>query len=198
MRIPDDRLVSAAQAYITSGDYCMSMKSFAAAACAAVLAAAPLSAQTRGTMEFGAFASAATFEHSLSLNLGYGGGGRVGMFLDRRWALEFEKGEMRASRPDGLKNVNVGILSSRLVSNDFQHGQFTALVGIGAGVSTETNFLHSYGFDGLAGLKLRLSQNSALRFDVVHDVLANNRWKSYTTLRLGMSWMRHPDPLVTR
>ncbi len=33
----------------------------------------------------------------LSLKTGYGGGGRVGIFLDPRWSIEFEDAEMRAT-----------------------------------------------------------------------------------------------------
>jgi hypothetical protein len=124
----------------------------------------------------------------------FGGGARVGMFLDRRFALEFEKGEMRASRTNGLKAVNVGILSSRIVAFDHRWRSVTALFGLGGGVSTETNFLHSYGFDGMVGMKLRLNDRTALRVDLVHDVLANNGWRSYTTVRMGLSWLRHPTP----
>src|ERR1043165_2087071 len=76
--------------------------------------AMPAAAQDRGTIEFGGFGSAASFDKKLTLNSGYGGGGRVGMFLAPRWSIEFEKAEMRATRTDGLKDVNVGILSSRL------------------------------------------------------------------------------------
>src|ERR1700712_4622628 len=92
---------------------------------AALVLALPAAAQERGTMEFGAFGSAATFDNALSLKTGYGGGGRIGMFLDRHWAIEFEDAEMRASRPNGLKNVNVGILSSRLVLTPFTEGALT-------------------------------------------------------------------------
>lgn len=176
----------------------MSIKSFSIGAIAALLLAGPAAAQTRGTMELGGFGSGAYFTPELGMHLAYGGGARVGMFFDRRWALEFEKGEMRASRTNGLKDVNVGILSSRLVASDFRVGQFTALAGIGGGVSTETNYLHSYGFDAMLGLKLKVSKNSSVRVDVVHDVLANNGWKSYTTLRMGLSWLRHPETIVTR
>ena len=165
---------------------------------AALVLAVPAAAQQRGTMELGAFGSGAYFQPELSLKLGFGGGGRVGMFLDRRWALEFEKGEMRASRPDGLKDVNVGILSSRIVASDIRRGPVTFIAGLGGGVSTETNFLHSYGFDVMFGAKIAINERYNFRVDAVHDVLANNDWKSYTTLRVGLSWLRHPDVLVTK
>lgn len=176
----------------------MSIRSMLVAGLATVVLAGPALAQTRGTMEFGGFGSGAYFTPELGMHLAYGGGARVGMFLDRRFALEFEKGEMRASRTNGLKDVNVGILSSRIVAFDHRWRTVTALAGIGAGVSTETNYLHSYGFDGMVGLKFRMSDRAAFRVDLVHDVLANNGWKSYSTVRMGVSWLRHPTPSVSK
>jgi outer membrane protein OmpA-like peptidoglycan-associated protein len=143
-------------------------------------------------MEFGAFGSAASFDRALSLTSAYGGGGRIGMYLDRRWAVEFEKGEMRAGRPDGLRDVNVGILASRLTLTPIKAGPLSFLVGAGAGVSTETNFLHSYGVDGLVGAKLAIGPSAALRVDGVWDWLANEKWKSYRTVRAGISLYRRP------
>lgn len=161
-------------------------------AVAALVWVAPAAAQDRGTMEFGAFASAASFDRALSLTSAYGGGGRIGMFLDPRWAVEFEKGEMRAGRPDGLRDVNVGILSSRVTLIPIRRGGLSFLLGAGAGVSTETNFMHSYGVDGLVGAKLAVGPNVALRVDGVWDVLANEKWKSYRTVRAGLSVYRRP------
>ena len=163
---------------------------------AALAWAAPAAAQQRGTMEFGAFGSAASFDNALSLKTGYGGGGRIGMFLDPRWSVEFEDAEMRASRPNGLADVNVGLLSGRLVAIPIRSGALSILVGAGAGVSTETNFLHSYGVDALVGAKLALSDRAAIRVDGVWDWLANEDWKSYRSVRLGLSLFRHPTPLT--
>src|ERR1041385_4704036 len=111
---------------------------------AALAVAGPAAAQLpmqRGPMEFGAFASSARFDDALSLNNGYGGGGRIGMFIDRRIAAEFEDAEMRATRPNGLKDVNGGLFSRRPGYSGQRRGPFTVLLGAGAGVSTETNFL---------------------------------------------------------
>ena len=159
---------------------------------AALLWTVPAAAQQRGTMEFGAFASAASFDNALSLKTGYGGGGRVGMFLDPRWSIEFEDAEMRASRPNGLRDVNVGLLTGRLVAVPIKSGALSFLVGAGAGISTETNFLHSYGVDALVGAKFALTDNAALRVDGVWDWLANEDWKSYRSVRVGLSLYRHP------
>jgi outer membrane protein OmpA-like peptidoglycan-associated protein len=169
----------------------MSVKAFAVGV-AILVWATPGAAQMRGTMEFGAFGSAASFDNSLSLKTGYGAGARVGMFLAPRWSIEFEDAEMRASRPNGLKNVNVGILSGRLVAVPVKTGSVSFLLGAGAGVSTETNFLHSYGVDALVGAKLALNDNIALRVDGVWDWLANQKWKTYKSVRVGLSVYRHP------
>ena len=159
---------------------------------AAVVCAVPAAAQQRGTIEFGGFGSAASFDNALSLKTGYGGGGRVGAFLDPRVSIEFEDAEMRATRPNGLTNVNVGILSGRLVAVPIQSGALSILLGAGAGVSTETNFLHTYGLDALVGAKIALKDNVALRVDGVWDWLANQNWQQYKSVRLGLSIYRHP------
>jgi len=160
---------------------------------AALVMAVSAGAQERGTIEFGGFASVAKFDQALSLISGYGIGGRVGAYLVPRWSMEFEMAEMRASRPNGLKDVNVGILSGRLVAVPFQSGALSMLVGAGAGVSTETNFMHSYGVDGLVGMKLALNPNTAFRIDGVWDWLANEKWKQYGSVRMGLSVYRTPN-----
>ncbi|MHB1862019.1 MAG: OmpA family protein [Gemmatimonadaceae bacterium] len=159
---------------------------------AALVWAVPAVAQERGTMEFGAFGSAASFDNALSLKTAFGGGGRVGMYLAPRWSIEFEDAEMRATRPNGLNDVNVGLLSGRLVAVPFQSGGVSFLLGAGAGVSTETNFMHTYGVDALAGFKFALNDNAALRIDGVWDWLANQNWKSYQSVRVGLSLYRNP------
>lgn len=181
----------------------MSIRALMVGVAAAMVWAVPAAAQQRGTMEFGAFGSAATFDKQLTLDKAYGGGGRIGMFLDPRWSIEFEDAEMRATRPSGLKSVNVGLLSGRLVAVPIQSGAFSVLLGAGAGVSTETNFLHSYGVDALAGVKFAFSNKAALRVDGVWDWLANEfpqttgqKWLSYKSIRAGLSLYRDPRPEI--
>jgi outer membrane protein OmpA-like peptidoglycan-associated protein len=159
---------------------------------AVVAWALPAAAQERGTLEFGAFGSAATFDNRVGLKTGYGGGGRIGMFLDPRWSVEFEDAEMRASRPNGLLNVNVGILSGRLIFVPIKTGALSILVGAGAGVSTETNFLHTYGTDALIGAKLALSENVSFRVDGVLDWMEQQDWAQYKTVRMGFTVYRRP------
>jgi len=160
---------------------------------AALVVAASAGAQERGTIEFGGFASVARFDKGLTLNTGYGVGGRVGAYLVPAWSMEFEKAEMKASRTNGLKNVNVGILSGRLVAVPVKKGALSLLLGAGAGISTETNFLHSYGVDGLVGMKLALNPSTAFRIDGVFDWLANEHWKTYQSIRMGLTVYRTPN-----
>lgn len=159
---------------------------------AALVWAVPAAAQDRGTMEFGGFGSYAWFNEEIGLKTGYGGGVRVGMFLDPRWAFEFEGAEMRATRPNGLKDVNVGILAPRIVWTPFTAGNLSFLLGIGAAVSTETFFLHSYGADALAGVKVKMGENAAFRLDGTYDYLQQQHGKKYGSVRAGLSLFRRP------
>ena len=170
----------------------MSFRTFTVGVAALILAV-PAAAQQRGTMEFGAFASAGVFDKSLTLNNGFGGGGRIGMFLDPRVAIEFEDGEMKATRTLGLKAVNVGLLTGRLVVTPIQSGALSIVLGAGAGSSTETNFLHTYGVNALVGAKIALSDHVALRIDAISDWMANYSWKSNQSLHVGLSFFRNPN-----
>lgn len=161
-----------------------------------LVCAIPVAAQERGTVEFGAFASAGAFDKSLTLNSGFGGGGRVGVYLDPRWAIEFEEGEMNASRTLGLTNVNVGELTGRVVGRVFKTGGFSLLLGAGAGSSSETNFLHSYGVNALVGARIAVSDNAAIRIDGISDWLANYSWKSNQSLHVGLSLFRSPNHTI--
>jgi hypothetical protein len=162
----------------------------------ALLYTASVAAQERGTMELGVFASAASFDSTLSLQTGHGAGGRVGMFLNPRLGIEFEMAEMRVSRPGGLKPVNAGILAGRLMAIPIKTGALSIIVGAGAGVSTETSFLHSYGVDVLAGGSVALSENASLRVDGVWDWLSDQNWRTYKSVRVGLSLFRHPTHTV--
>lgn len=160
---------------------------------AALVIAVPAAAQQRGTIEFGAFASAGRFDKALTLDQGFGGGGRIGAFLAPRTSVEFEKSEMRATRTLGLKDVNVGILSARLTQIFARTGGLSLLIGAGAGASTETNFMHTYGVNALVGGKIRIGKNAAFRADFINDWLANEDWKAYQRVQVGLVLYRNPS-----
>ena len=77
-----------------------------------------------------------------------------------------------------------------------QSGGLSILLGVGAGSSTETNFLHSYGVNALFGAKFRINDHAAIRVDAVSDWLANYNWKANQSLRLGLTLYRHPNHTV--
>lgn len=160
---------------------------------ATLICALPAAAQQRGTVEFGAFGSAGMFDKSLTLDKGFGAGGRIGLYLDPRWSIEFEDQEFRATRTLGLASVNVGDLSGRLVTSIVKDGGFSILLGAGAGASTETNFLHTYGVNALLGASFKVGPLAAIRVDGVAGWLANYSWKSNQSVRVGLTLFRSPN-----
>jgi peptidoglycan-associated lipoprotein len=136
------------------------------------------------------------FNKSLTLDNGFGAGGHVGVFLDPRWALEFEGSEMQASRPAGAADANVGMFSARLVNTLFRGDFVSILAGAGAGGSTETSFLHSYGVNAMLGAKFAVTEHAAIRVDAIADWLANYSWKSNQRLQVGVTLARSPNHTV--
>src|SRR5258708_4008191 len=157
----------------------------------AMLHAAPALGQSQGTVEFGGFATAGTFNRLMSLNHGYGAGGHVGVFLEPRWSLEFEALEMRVTRIHDV-DVPVGTLSGRLVAVPVQSGAFSLLVGAGGGAGTDRTYMQGFGANGLVGAKFALGSQAAFRVDGVLDWLYSNSWRPFQTLRFGFSFFRHP------
>ena len=92
----------------------------------------------------------------------------------------------------------MGILASRLVYNPLTYRRLSFLLGAGAGISTETNFLHSYGVDGLVGAKVALTDNTSLRVDGVMDWLANESWKRWRCWRCWRCSLRRSAPRCSR
>ena len=157
---------------------------------AVLVGTVPATAQTRGTMEFGAFGSRTSWDNSLNMNSNFGAGARIGVYITPRLAAEFEGGGGSASRGAGLSDVNVGILSGRLTFVPAKFGKVSILAGLGAD-HTDTYFFESYGVHALLGAKIRLSDFVALRVDGI------NSWMSHGTgqqrgVHFGLSFYRHP------
>jgi outer membrane protein OmpA-like peptidoglycan-associated protein len=157
---------------------------------AVLVGAVPATAQQRGTLEFGAFGSNTSWDNSSNMNGSWGAGGRVGIFIIPRLSAEFEGGGGTATRSLGLASVNFGVLSGRLTAVPFKFGAVSILLGAGVD-HTDTFFFESYGFHGLLGAKVRLSNNVALRVDGIRSWMANGNGK-HTGLHLGLSVYRHP------
>jgi len=157
---------------------------------AALIGAAPVAAQQRGTLELGAFGSATSFDNSLFLNNGAGGGVRVGAFLDPRWSLEFDGSGLSAGRPLGLRSVEVTSLSARVALTPVVVGRTSWIIGAGA-VHTDYGITSSYGMSGLLGAKLALGPRVALRVDGIADYMPH-RQDTNLGLRAGVSFFRQP------
>jgi peptidoglycan-associated lipoprotein len=153
--------------------------------------AVPATAQQRGTMEFGAFASNTSFDNGLRMKNSWGAGGRIGMFVVPWLSIEFEGGGANAGRTLGLRNVNVGVLSARLTAVPLKFGGVSVLLGGGVD-HTDTYFVESYGVHGLLGAKVALARAVALRIDGIVSYMANHHYTNMV-LHLGLSVYRHPS-----
>ncbi|HEX6316591.1 MAG TPA: OmpA family protein [Gemmatimonadaceae bacterium] len=160
----------------------------------ALVAALPAQAQRRGTVEFGAFGSASRFDNNLNIDNGFGGGLRIGAFLDPRWAVEFDGSGMGADRSiSPLNDIHVTSLSARLALIPVVTGPLSWIISAG-GVHTDYGTSSSYGFSGLVGAKYALGDQVALRVDAVSDYMPKRGdWNG--AMRAGLSLFRQP---VTR
>jgi outer membrane protein OmpA-like peptidoglycan-associated protein len=161
---------------------------------AALVAASPATAQRRGTFELGAFGSGTSFDNSLAINNGSGGGFRIGAFLDPRWSVEFDATGSSASRPLGFSNVQVTSLASRLTLTPLVIRNTSWFVGAG-GVVTDYGTASSYGMSGLLGAKLAIGQTAAIRVDGTWDYMPKRR-DTNVGLRAGLSFFRQPNGRV--
>jgi peptidoglycan-associated lipoprotein len=161
---------------------------------AALVAASPVQAQRRGTVELGAFGGATDYDNSLSIRNGSGGGLRIGAFLDPRWAVEFDGSGMGAGRPVGFQqDVHVNSLTVRLAYTPFVFGRLSAVLGAGA-VHTDYGLQSSYGMSGLLGAKFAVNDRVAVRVDAISDYMPKRK-DTNTGFRAGLSFFRQP---VTR
>lgn len=163
----------------------------------------PAMAQERGTIEFGGFASHTAFANSMGIKDSFGAGGRIGAFLYPWLSVEVEAGGSMAAQTLDRANVDVGILAARLTGVPFRIGPVSALLGAGIGhtdshllettseIGEGTSHGQSYGLHALAGVKLALSANAALRADWIETFMWNggDRMRG---LHLGVSVYRHP------
>ena len=154
-----------------------------------VLAAAPGSAQERGTIEFGAFGNWTFYDSSINVNDGWGLGGRVGAFIIPALSVEFDMGRRFASRPLGLEDVEVEAFAARLVLVPVRMGSVSLLAGAGF-IHTDYDAGISDGVQALLGAKVDIGPTVALRMDAVMDFNENDT--NNLALQAGVSLYRHP------
>lgn len=159
--------------------------------------AIPGTAQERGTIEFGGFATGTSFDNTLNMNTSYGAGGRVGVFVMPWLSLEFDGLGSTATRTLGLRDVNVGMVHARVTAVPLRAGPVSLLVGAGVN-DFDTNFHLSYGIHGLLGAKVALTDNVSLRVDAIQDRMSMGGGANRSLL-VGLSFYRHaPSRVVTQ
>lgn len=160
---------------------------------AMMIAAIPMAAQERGAIEFGGFASWNSFESGFQMDDALGFGGRIGAYLDRRWAIEFDANGGKATRPSGLADRSFMVIDSRLAFTPMKLGPIDLIVGAGlshvdanvGGAFTDQN----YGYHALFGAKMAMTETAALRFDYIRYFMDNAQ---HGSLRAGLALTRKP------
>lgn len=155
----------------------------------ALSTAAPAAAQERGTIEFGAFANHTWYDDALTMENGWGAGGRVGAFIFPRLSIEFDVGRRWSDRGEGLEDVEVEAFAARLLAVPLTLGPLSVLLG-GALIHTDWENDVSDGLQGLVGLKLGLGSAAALRVEGVMDF--NEDDVRNKAIQVGLSLYRHP------
>jgi peptidoglycan-associated lipoprotein len=153
-----------------------------------VLAAAPMSAQERGTIEFGSMGNWTFYDSSIAIYDGWGLAGRVGAFIFPNLSVEVDVGRRWASLP-GQLGAEVEAFAARVVAVPLRQGPVSLLAGAGI-VHTDYAVGISDGLQGLLGAKLDLGRNVALRVDGLMDF--NGDATRNTALQAGVSMYRHP------
>lgn len=160
---------------------------------AMILAAAPMAAQDRGTIEFGGFASWNQFDAALQMNDALGFGGRLGAYLDPRWILEFDVNGGSATRPSGLSDRSFMMLDARLAFVPVKVGRASLILGGGAS-HVDANVggpfqAQNFGYHALVGGKLAITETAALRLDYVRYF---NDGAQHGSIRAGLALARRP------
>lgn len=160
---------------------------------AMMIAAIPLAAQDRGAIEFGGFLSMNSFDDAFQMDNAIGFGGRIGAYLDRRWAIEFDANGGTAKRPSGLSDRSFMAIDTRLAYTPFKIGPVALVLGGGVshvdantgGATTDQN----YGFHALVGGKLNMTPTAALRLDYLRYFMDGAQ---HGSLRAGLALTRRP------
>lgn len=144
---------------------------------AGVVLAAPLAAQRGGAFELGGFGQYTIADDAWHVKNGFGGGGRLGVFLDSRWELEataafsnFTNEAPRASGSSSNQTFSGQINYNLPFGMGGRTHQFMLELGAGAQrFASHSDFAVPMG----AGLRFSLSDAVALRFDGIVEYVEN-------------------------
>ena len=150
------------------------------------LAAAPVYAQHRGTIELGAFARYGVYDNAMGLDDAAGWGGRLGFFLSPKVILESD-GALVPTKASGL-DVDHKPFHVRLVGN-FPFGKRLAfLFGGGWSYNSYSNSwaASENGVGGLTGLRLSLGKRLSVRGEVLADYMFDQSTSPNATFNYGL------------
>jgi OOP family OmpA-OmpF porin len=131
----------------------------------AVALAPAAAAQSPHTVEIGGFARNTWFDDQILVDEKVGGGGTIGFFVLRNFAIEAEGSYLKSNGPLGNDISNTRVLG-RLVYN-IPLGGYASAIQIGAGyvrnMYGETADADENGVHGLVGLRIGFTENIALK-----------------------------------
>jgi hypothetical protein len=165
---------------------------------AGALIGVPAVAQRAGAVELGAFGRYTIFDDTLRLDDAFGGGGRLGVFVARNFAIEAEGSYSEATVTGTSTRVwNVpGYL--RLVYNLPLGARAALLLGAGGVYSAWESAYDDVGANGLLGLRIGLGGVVALRLDGLADYIPSPRIAGDENLnlaaQLGISFLLGATP----
>ncbi|MHB8080429.1 MAG: OmpA family protein [Candidatus Krumholzibacteriia bacterium] len=143
----------------------------------ALLVAAPVAAQERGTLETGLFGRFTVLDRDLGLDDSPGLGARLGYFFIDRLALEVDGGLTRVDGP-GTEHVDVLPLHARLLYDLPAWDRVSLLLGAGYARYRYGNDLvpsvNDDGYGGLAGLRFHACGPLSFRLEGTVDQFADS------------------------
>ena len=150
------------------------MRSFVAALAALVVTlVAPLSAQQRGMVDIGIHARYTMPDENLTLDHAPGFGGRIGWFIARDVALEFEHARTFSKLQGPDREVKLNPMYLRLAWHRPMSEKWSGILGVGAVreelVMPGGGIWRDDGYSALLGLQAALSDRVGLRFDLIGD-----------------------------
>jgi outer membrane protein OmpA-like peptidoglycan-associated protein len=146
-----------------------------AVARAGTLVAVPAAAQRAGAVELGAFGRYTIFDDTLRLDDAFGGGGRLGVFVARNFAIEAEGSYSEATVTGTSTRVWNVPAYLRLVYNLPLGARAALLLGAGGVYSAWESAYDDVGANGLLGLRIGLGGVVALRLDGLADYIPSPR-----------------------
>jgi peptidoglycan-associated lipoprotein len=154
-----------------------------------------------GTIDLDVFGQYSVLDDTLGGDDGIGVGGRVGIFVTPRLAVEAELSTTTVDSAGGSGDFRYAPLALRAVLHKPVARRLALLAGVGA-VRSDYYSLWDYGVSGLLGFRVPLSEHVGLRVDGTADYLPDPKATNFGA-RAGLSvrfrpWKPAPAPVVVQ